>query len=65
MIKNFEELGEFEKDFQKCWLYCVWQLLIIEWCKKRVKKRLLKSRACVPLSDKPNKSWMEMKRSSD
>jgi hypothetical protein len=37
MIKDFENLGEFEKDFRKCWLYCVWHLLMTERCKKELK----------------------------
>jgi hypothetical protein len=24
VIENFEYLGEFEKDVQECWQYCVW-----------------------------------------
>jgi hypothetical protein len=27
-FENFEYRGEFEKDFRKCWLYCVWYLLL-------------------------------------
>jgi hypothetical protein len=41
MIENFEYLREFEKDFRKCWIYSIWYLLMIDWCKK--------SRLCVPL----------------
>jgi hypothetical protein len=47
MIKNYEDLAKFE-DFWKCWLYCVLYLLVIERCKKSLKNRLRKSRACVP-----------------
>jgi hypothetical protein len=37
VIESFECLGEFEKDFQKCWIYCVWYLLMTELCKKKLK----------------------------
>ncbi len=30
MIENFEYLGEFEEDFQKCLLYCVLYLVVIK-----------------------------------
>ncbi len=40
VIENFEYLGEFEEDFQKCRLYCVLYLLVIERCKKKFKNRL-------------------------
>jgi hypothetical protein len=30
VIENFEYLDEFEEDFQKCWLYCVLYLLVVE-----------------------------------
>ncbi len=49
VIENFEYLGEFEEDFCKCWLYCVLYLLAIERFKNKLKNRLWKSRACVPL----------------
>jgi hypothetical protein len=41
VMKNFEYLGEFEKDFEKCWLYCVLYLLVIERWKKKFKNRRL------------------------
>ncbi len=50
VIENCEYLDEFE-DFQKCWLYCILYLLMIERCKKKFKNRLWKSRSCVPLSN--------------
>jgi hypothetical protein len=34
VIENIEYLGKFE-DFQKCWLYCVLYILVIERCKKK------------------------------
>jgi hypothetical protein len=34
VINNIEYLGEFEEDFQKCWLNCVLYLLVIERGKK-------------------------------
>jgi hypothetical protein len=49
VIENFEYLDEFEKDFRKCWLYCVLYLLVNERFKNMFKNRLWKSRACVPL----------------
>jgi hypothetical protein len=49
VTENVEYRGEFE-DFQKCKLYCVLYLLVIERCKNKLENRLLKSRACVPLS---------------
>jgi hypothetical protein len=52
LIENFEYLDEFEEDFQKCWLYCILYLLVIERCKNMFKNRLWKSRACVPVSRK-------------
>ncbi len=30
MIENFKYLGDLAKDFRKCWLHCVWYLLMIE-----------------------------------
>jgi hypothetical protein len=36
-IENFEYLNEFEKDVQKCWLYCVLYLLKTERYKKVLK----------------------------
>ncbi len=28
VIENFEYLGEFEEYFRKCWLYCVFYILV-------------------------------------
>ncbi len=50
VIKNFKYLGKFEKDFWKCWLYCVLYLLVNERCKNKFKNRIWKSCAYVPLS---------------
>ncbi len=50
VIENYEYLGEFEEYFRKRWLYCVLYLLVTETCKKKLKNRLWKSRACVPFS---------------
>jgi hypothetical protein len=36
VIENFKYLGEF-RDVQKCWLYCILYLLVIERCKKSLK----------------------------
>ncbi len=41
-IESVKHLGEFDQDFQKCWIYCVWCLLIMEWCKKNKKKQTMK-----------------------
>jgi hypothetical protein len=51
-IENLEYRGEFEKDFRKFWLYFAWHLLMIEWCKKRIKNRLWKSCTYVGVNDK-------------
>jgi hypothetical protein len=37
IIVNFEYPVEFDEDLQKCWLYCVLYLLVIERCKKSYK----------------------------
>ncbi len=49
VIENLKYLGEFEEDFQKCWLCYILYLLVFERCKNKFKNRLWKSRACVPL----------------
>ncbi len=46
VIKNFEYLYEFEEYFWKYWLDGVLYLLVTEICKKKVKNRIWKSRAC-------------------
>ncbi len=73
MLRAFGENKEWKKIsniwanlriFEKCWLYCVWHLKMIEWWKQMVKNRLKKSRECVPLPFLPTKlhdrfSWKE------
>ncbi len=49
VIENFEYLDEFEEYIQKCWVYFVLYLLVTERCKKKLKNKLQKSHACVPL----------------
>jgi hypothetical protein len=40
VTENFKYRGEFEEDFQKCKLYCVLYLLVIERCKNKLENRL-------------------------
>jgi hypothetical protein len=49
VIENLEFLDKFEEDFQRCWLYCILYVFVIERWQYKFKNRLWKSCACVHL----------------